>query len=179
MDVPRALYGGESAEVINTGEERMAARGTRQVGVLGGACGAWCTCLPYWGRCGQTSRVRSAACAMHRGRIARRTTCGGRLAGRRGVAACVPAPASAVRAGALWVEQAAGMGAKGGGWMSRFGRHEAGRPRRTGMDGVGKGRELMWGGSEGGSKTVLRRAWAETFRVYTANVGGAAHQREE
>ena len=84
----------------------------------------------------------------------------------------MPAPAGAVRAGALWVEQAAGMGAKGGGWMSRFGRHEAGRPRRTGMDGVGKGRELMWGGSEGGSKTVLRRAWAETFRVYTANVGG-------
>ena len=78
----------------------MAAQGTRQVGALGGACDTWYTRLPYLGPCGQTSRVWVAECAEHHGRTAQRTTCGGRMAGRRGGAACVLAPASAVRAGA-------------------------------------------------------------------------------
>ena len=84
----------------------------------------------------------------------------------------MPAPASAVRAGALWVEQAAGMGAKGGGLDEQI---RAARGREAAEDrdgGRGDGTGVNVGESEGASKTVLRRAWAETFRVYTANVGG-------
>ena len=65
-----------------------------------------------------------------------------------------------------------GDGSQGGGLdeQIRAARGREAADDRDGRRGEGTGADV--GRKKGGSKTVLRYAWAETFRVYTANVGG-------